>query len=76
MNFTKDQDHNYELNLDRCKQNFEAFYEKHKGKILPSFNFNRILVHVKVPFSSIPSMQQIKSFFQGYVIRYILKFYF
>lgn len=60
--------------INYCKETFEAFVNKHKENIPKCFNFNKILNFVKVPFTSLPSLIQIKGFFHNYLLRYIIIF--
>lgn len=62
----------HEVELKRCKEAFELFLEKYGQKVPKTMNFNKVLETVKVPFSSLPTICQIKPFFLNYVMRYLL----
>lgn len=65
----------HEKELNRCKEAFEMFLEKHGAKIPKTMNFNKVLDTVKTPFSSVPLMCQIKSFYLNYIMRYYINIF-
>ena len=66
----------HESELIRCKAFLDNFLEKHHNNVPSSCNFNKVLEVVKVPFTTLPSLCQIKAFFQNYITRYFYLVFF
>ena len=74
INRRKKLDHAHSTELLRCKIFFNDFLKKFPPSI--NVDFKKIFEMVKVPFTSLPSMLQIKPLFQIYLSRYLSYFFF
>lgn len=59
----------HETELARCRLSFDEFLEKYRNPNANNLNFNKVLEVVKVPFTGLPSLGQIRAFYQNYISR-------